>query len=287
MPTAITGSVSYTATMQAIDATSRLGRGVADAAGQYAYYPDKVSGRVFRLDIAAGTFSSIYGASWSGFAMTAAELSPDETTLYLGRTATTVGIYTAAVDGSSGSPTLGGSWTATSAACGPGRMWRDPVAGNIFVFDSTGRNLACTTPGVWATPVIYWYTPGALFVGAVGSARYDPDKILWATTTNNSPYVLEHSRRAGRAKVLAGDGTTSAHAAGSAYAAPVGNVTDVDSDADGRIYYGTSAAVYRLEGGTATQIMAANYSGGGGIIYVPASNCLLVCNGTFEVRKVV
>jgi len=285
MATPITGTVNYTASISGIDVNARLGNGCVDATETYAYYPDTATRRIFRLDIASGSITALYGNTFqlAGFPIIALAFMPDGVTL-IGSTdqiAGTAYFYTFLADGSSVSPTQVG----TTTTMGLRRLRLDPSTGFLFVCHNS-QLLLYTVPGTWSALANY----SAFFqrvVTDMNNSRYDSDKFLvCATTSNTQYYICEYSKRSGLVKVLAGDGSQSAASTGSAYATPVGTASHVDSDSDGRVYYGTSPSVYSLIDGTVAQVLASGYGTGGGIIFLPISNRLLVCNGVYEVRKV-
>lgn len=278
MATAITGTLVGTAAIDGIDATSRLGRGVADAAEQYAYYPDRVNGRVFRLDISAMTFSTLY-ASGTVAASQAMALSPDGTTLWIGIGSA---LYTLAAGGG-GSPTqVVNAWSRGSL----GRLTYDPVSGLLFGCNGTSTRLDALNPTDWST-VLHFFPSGGCFVGCVGLDRATPStSLLFGFVNHLSPGVYRLYRTQGRYECLVGSGTTgTATPTGSAYNVTPGDVFEVASDVDGRIYYGDGAnRIRRLEGGTVTDV-AGNANFQGGMVHLPTANRLLVCDGVFSVRK--
>jgi hypothetical protein len=286
MASPITGTVDYTAVINGIDASSRLGMGCVDASETYAYYPDTANRRIFRLDIAAGTFTSLYGNTFqvSGFPMKSLVFMPDGVTL-AGTTDLITGtayIYTFLADGTSGSPTQVGTITTNQLR----RLHIDQSTGYMFVADGTSKQLLYTIPGTWGALQNYFAFFNR-FVSDIKTARYDNDKILITATNSNSQYyICELSRRSGHARVIAGDGSTSVASTGSAYSTPVGAAVHIDSDGDGRVYFGTGSTVCSLIAGTIAQVLSANYNSAGGILFLPINNRLLVCNSVYEVRRV-
>jgi hypothetical protein len=293
VPSTITGTVAWTADVSAagFGSSMRLGRGVVNAAETFAYFPDRQSAatlNVYKLNLATQVWTKLYADSFYANPIRALALSADEATLYAATAAvggTTPHIYTSATDGS-GSATDAASWTASSTAPAFQRMMLDPTTGYLMGADSSGRTIPYLVPGTWGTPGIYYYPPNSQFISGIFPARYDTDKILLAHTTNcSSFYILEYSRRAGRCRAIAGDGSTSGIAVGSAYTNPIGDAVDLVSDVDGRVYIGVPSSVYSLVNGTTTLVRSGGYDNQGGVIYMPTANALLVCDGTFTVRK--
>lgn len=272
MSTAITGTV--TDTIDVFGSFSvYIGVGCVNSAETYGYYGSRTfsTGGILRLQLSNFTGSWLYPTGFFGGAISLVFLSADELTLYA--LLSTGALWSAATDGSSGSPT---SVMSLDAPVGTPSVHYLASAGRYYYSDNTSRGINYIDIG--NAMLLEWKNPGSVYHNGVGPCRYAANSILLGSSNNGIGYVKQYSRTTGHAVVLCGNGETDTLGASgtSAYLYASKKTTSIDSDADGRIYFVDNGSVRMLDSGTVT---APGTLSSGSLSYLPTANRLILESG--------
>lgn len=272
MSVAITGTTVSTLSLNAIDAQLYSSNGFCtDSTHGYVIGTNfSLAGSLYKCPLSnwsAANATQVYGAGFLGTGSVGCWISGGK--IYSIEAAGSSRILSANIDGSSGSATV--EWSSTTfTSSAPCSIYLD--GSDVLAASGMFRYLARLNLASDAIERVLDFT---WFCCGVGPCRFQSNSLL--VGIQNPGYLGIWKKDTGHLRLIAGNGTDSAISAGGAFSVPIANIHWPSSDEDGRVYFVSNSRLWRLEGGTITQVGSA--SGITQMQHVFASNRIIAGNG--------